>query len=251
MPDLANGDATVDPAEIAKFEALAEDWWDPQGRSRGLHLLGPARLDFITRQIAAEFDRDLTARGALAGLSLADIGCGGGLVCEPMARLGAAVTGVDASEAAIAVARGHAARQGLAGDYRESTAEALAATGARFDVVLTLEIVEHTADPPALVTAAATLLKPGGLMVLSTLNRTARSFALAVVGAEYVLGWLPRGTHDWRRFLPPEEAARLLADARLQEVDRKGFVFDPLAGQFRVSARDLSVNYAIAARKLG
>jgi 2-polyprenyl-6-hydroxyphenyl methylase / 3-demethylubiquinone-9 3-methyltransferase len=234
---------TVDEAEIAKFQAMAEAWWDPDGKFRPLHMLNPCRLDYITAQIAAEFDRDRAAERPFAGLRILDIGCGGGLLSEPMARLGAEVVGADAAERNIPVARLHAEQSGLAIDYRHTTAEALAAEGEAFDVVLNMEVVEHVADPRAYLAACHALLKPGGLMVCSTINRNARSFAMAIVGAEYVMRWLPKGTHDWKKFITPDELYGLLRGAGLDPVDRKGFVFNPVTWSWRLSDRDLSVNY--------
>jgi len=241
--------STIDPAEVAKFEAMAAEWWDPSGKFRPLHMMNPCRLDFITRQIAAEFGRELDAGEPFAGLRILDIGCGGGLLSEPMARLGADVVGADAAGGNIAVARLHAEQSGLAIDYRHTTAEALAEAGERFDVVLNMEVVEHVADPRAYLAACHALLCPGGLMIASTINRTGRSFAMAIVGAEYVMRWLPRGTHDWRRFVTPDEFCDLLRGAGLDPVDRKGFVFDPLRWSWSLSSRDLAVNYAVAARR--
>jgi len=240
---------TVDAAEVAKFEAMAAEWWDPNGKFRPLHQMNPCRLDYIAAQIAAEFGRDRAGPRPFAGLRLLDIGCGGGLLSEPMARLGAEVVGADAAPRNIPVARLHAEQSGLAIDYRHTTAEALAEAGERFDVVLNMEVVEHVSDPPAYLAACRDLLRPGGLMICSTLNRTAKSFALAIVGAEYVLRWLPRGTHEWQKFLTPDELFALIRGAGLDPVDRKGFVFNPLAWSWSVSARDLSVNYVAAARR--
>lgn len=240
---------TVDPSEIAKFEAMAAEWWDPNGKFKPLHMLNPIRLDYITAQIAGEFDRDLGTRAPFAGLRILDIGCGGGLLCEPMARLGAEVTGVDAAEGNIPVARTHAEQSGLRIDYRHTTAEALADTGAEFDVVLTMEVIEHVADPLGFLTACRRLLRPGGLHLCSTLNRNPKSFAMAIVGAEYVMRWLPRGTHEWTKFVTPEELFDLLRRAGLDPVDRKGFQFNPVTWTWRISARDLSVNYVTAALK--
>lgn len=237
---------TVDAAEIAKFEAMAAEWWDPQGKFRPLHQMNPCRLDYITTQIAAEFDRDLSAPAPFAGLRILDIGCGGGLLSEPMARLGADVTGADAAGRNIAVAQLHAEQSGLAIDYRATTAESLAAEGERFDIVLNMEVVEHVSAPPAFLAACRDLLKPGGLMVCSTLNRTAKSFAMAIVGAEWVMRWLPRGTHDWARFITPDELFALIRGAGLDPVDRSGMVFDPRSWSWRLSPRDLSVNYVTA-----
>lgn len=237
---------TIDPAEVAKFEAMAAEWWDPEGKFKPLHLMNPCRLDYITTQIAAEFGRDLAGQKPFAGLRILDIGCGGGLLSEPMARLGADVVGVDAAARNIPVAALHAAQGGLAIDYRVGTAEDLAAAGERFDVVLNMEVVEHVADPPAYLAACARLLRPGGLMVLSTLNRTARSFAMAIIGAEWVMRWLPKGTHDWARFITPDEVYALIRGAGLDPVDRKGMVFDPLRWSWSLSPRDLSCNYVTA-----
>ena len=237
---------TVDPSEIAKFEAMAAEWWDPAGKFKPLHMLNPCRLDYITGQIGAEFDRDLTAPDSLAGLRLLDIGCGGGLLSEPMARLGADVVGADAAEGNIPVARIHAQQSGLDIDYRHTTAEDLAAAGERFDVVLNMEVVEHVSDPAAYLDACRQLLKPGGLHVCSTINRNAKSYAVAIVGAELVMRWLPRGTHDWAKFITPDELFDLLRNAGLEPVDRKGFVFNPISWNWSLSPRDLSVNYVTA-----
>ena len=240
---------TVDPSEIAKFEAMAAEWWDPAGKFKPLHMLNPCRLDYITAQIAAEFDRDLTAGDSLAGLRILDIGCGGGLLSEPMARLGADVVGADAAARNIPVARIHAEQSGLTIDYRHTTAEDLAAAGEQFDVVLNMEVVEHVSDPPAYLAACRQLLKPGGLHICSTINRNAKSYAVAIVGAELVMRWLPRGTHDWAKFITPDELFDLLRNAGLDPVDRKGFVFNPIRWEWHLSPRDLSVNYVTASTK--
>jgi 2-polyprenyl-6-hydroxyphenyl methylase / 3-demethylubiquinone-9 3-methyltransferase len=235
--------STIDAAEIEKFQAMAAEWWDPEGKFRPLHMLNPCRLDYITAQIAAEYGRDTTGPRPFAGLRVLDIGCGGGLLSEPMARLGAEVVGADAAERNIPVARLHAEQSGLKIDYRHTTAEALAESGETFDAVLNMEVVEHVADPPAYLAACRELLRPGGLMVCSTLNRNAKSWAQAIVGAEYVMGWLPKGTHDWRRFITPDELYAMLTDAGLDPVDRTGFVFNPLSWSWSLSKRDLSCNY--------
>ena len=240
---------TIDPAEVEKFQAMAGEWWDPNGKFRPLHQMNPCRLDYITRQIAAEFGRDLAAPAPFAGLRILDIGCGGGLLSEPMARLGAEVVGADAAARNIPVARLHAEQSGLTIDYRHTTAEALAEAGERFDVVLNMEVVEHVADPLAYLTACQTLLKPGGLMVCSTLNRNPKSFLMAIVGAEWVMRWLPKGTHDWQKFITPDELYDLIRRAGLNPVDRKGMVFNPVAWRWSLSDRDLSVNYVTAALK--
>ena len=240
---------TVDPAEIAKFEAMAAEWWDPTGKFKPLHMLNPCRLDYITSQIAGEFDRDLAGPSAFSGLRILDIGCGGGLLSEPMARLGADVVGADAAEGNLPVARIHAEQSGLTIDYRHTTAEALAEAGEQFDVVLNMEVVEHVADPLAYLTACRQLLKPGGLQICSTINRNPKSYAMAIVGAEVIMRWLPRGTHDWAKFITPDELFDLLSNAGLEPVDRKGFVFNPISWSWSLSDRDLSVNYVTASIK--
>lgn len=239
--------AGADPAEIARFESMAEEWWDPEGKFRPLHMLNPCRLAYAVAQIGTEHGREPTARQPFAGLRLLDIGCGGGLLAEPMARLGAEVVGVDAAAGNVAVARLHAEQMGLSIDYRVATAEALAAAGETFDAVLNMEVVEHVPEPAAYIAACAGLMRPGGIMLTSTLNRTARSYLLAIVGAERVLAWVPRGTHDWRRFLTPSELEGMLTRAGLDTVDAKGFVFDPLNWSWRLSAHDLAVNYVVTA----
>ncbi len=235
--------STIDPSEIEKFQAMATEWWDPSGKFKPLHMLNPCRLDYIASQIAAEFDRDLSMRAPFSGLRILDIGCGGGLLSEPMARLGAEVVGVDAAERNVPVASLHADEQGLSIDFRHATAEDLVAEGETFDAVLNMEVIEHVSDPGTFLAACHDLLKPGGLMTCSTINRTAKSFALAIVGAEYVMRWLPAGTHQWSRFITPDELFGLLRQAGLEPVDRTGFVFDPLGWSWRLSDRDLSVNY--------
>lgn len=235
--------ASVDPAEIAKFSAMAATWWDPAGKFRPLHRLNPVRLAYIRDRAAARFGREPLSLRPLAGLSLLDIGCGGGLLAEPLARLGALVTGIDAAPASIAAALAHAADSEIEIDYRASTAEALAETGATFDVVLAMEIVEHVGDVAGFMAAAARLVAPGGLLILSTLNRTAKSFALAIVGAEYLLRWVPPGTHDWRRFLRPSEVAGALRPHRLALAEAIGIAYSPLTDKWRLAPGNLDVNY--------
>ncbi len=248
---MQTAESTVDAAEIAKFEAMAAEWWDADGKFKPLHMMNPVRLDYITQQIAAEFDRDLKADRPFAGLRLLDIGCGGGLLCEPMARLGAEVVGADAAERNIPVARIHAEQSGLDIDYRHATAEALAAAGEVFDVVLNMEVVEHVPDPQTYLDACAALLKPGGLHLCSTINRNPKSYVFAIVGAEYVMRWLPKGTHEWEKFITPDELYGFLSKAGLDPVDRKGYQFNPVTWAWRISDRDLSVNYVTAATKPG
>ena len=240
---------TVDPGEVAKFEAMAAEWWNPHGKFKPLHMLNPCRLDYITSQIAAEYDRNLADSLPFKGLRILDIGCGGGLLSEPMARLGAEVVGADAAARNIPVAMVHAEQSGLSIDYRHTTAEDLAAAGELFDVVLNMEVVEHVADPLAYLTACQRLLKPGGLMICSTLNRNAKSFMMAIVGAEHVMRWLPKGTHDWKKFITPDELYELIRQAGLKPIDRKGMVFNPISWNWSLSSRDLSVNYVTASTK--
>ena len=241
MSDLAP--SSIDPAEVARFSALAAEWWDPRGKFAPLHRFNPVRLAFIREQALGRFGRDPAARRPFEGLRLLDIGCGGGLVSEPMARLGFAVTAVDASEDGLGAARAHADAVGLAIDYRCATAEALLAEGAGpFDVVLNMEVIEHVADPAAYLRDTARLIAPGGLMILATLNRTLKSLALGKIGAEYVLRWLPAGTHDWRRFLTPDELRGFLAGEPYAMDGPFGVAFQPLSGRWTRSA-DADVNY--------
>ena len=246
---MQGNQSTVDPAEVAKFEAMAAEWWDLEGKFKPLHMLNPCRLDYITQQISMEFDRDLSADLPFNGLRILDIGCGGGLLCEPMARLGATVVGADAAAGNIPVAKLHAEQSELEIDYRHITAEALAGANEKFDVVLNMEVVEHVASPPAYLLACQQLLRPGGLHICSTLNRNPKSFLFAIIGAEWVMRWLPKGTHDWNKFITPDELFGLLQEAGLKPVDRKGFVFNKIAWSWSISAQDLSVNYVTASIK--
>ena len=240
---------TVDPHEVAKFEAMAAEWWDPNGKFKPLHMLNPCRLDYIVDQITAEFGRDPKQVNSLKGLRILDIGCGGGLLSEPMARLGAEVVGADAAEGNLPVARVHAEQSGLNIDYRHITAEAMAADGEQFDVVLNMEVIEHVSDPQGFLLACQQLLKPGGLMICSTLNRNPKSYMVAIIGAEHVMRWLPKGTHDWQKFVTPDELFNLIEGAGLMPVDRKGFVFNPILWTWSISDKDLSVNYVTASTK--
>jgi len=249
QPDPVS-DATIDPAEVARFDALGAQWWDEKGKMAPLHAMNPTRLGVVRDAMVRHFHRDPKALRPLAGLSVLDIGCGGGLLSEPLARMGGQVTGIDPAAGNIVVARRHAEEGGLDIDYRPVTAEALAATGARFDAVLALEVVEHVADVGLFVRTAGELVAPGGMMVLSTLNRTLRSFALAIVGAEYVLRWLPRGTHRWDRFIRPDELETILGAAGFTVSESIGVVYNPLSGTFSTSP-DMAVNYFMVARRAG
>jgi 2-polyprenyl-6-hydroxyphenyl methylase/3-demethylubiquinone-9 3-methyltransferase len=237
---------SVDPGEIAKFAALAREWWDPAGPFAPLHKFNPVRLKFVRDTAAAYFEREARGLRPFEGLTLLDIGCGGGLIAEPMARLGFAVTGVDAGEEAVNAASAHAARSGLDIRYRRADAEELVAEKLAFDVVLCLEVVEHTADPGEFIAACARLVKPGGLLFVGTINRTLKSFALAKLAAEYILRWVPYGTHDWNRFLEPRRLQAMLEDDGLRVLKIQGFMFDPLSWDWRLSG-DTDVNYIVAA----
>ncbi len=241
---------TIDSQEIDRFNALAEAWWDPQGDFRPLHMFNPVRLAYIGDKVAAHFGRNADDSKLLSGLNLLDVGCGGGLVCEPMARLGAKVTGIDAGEKNIRVAAAHAQSSGLAIDYRQTSVEALAEGKERFDVILNMEVIEHVADRDLFIRACCSLLKPGGLMILATLNRTAKSFALAIVGAEYILRWLPPGTHQWDKFVKPSEIAAALRKNGFQITDITGAAYNPLTGSWRLS-HDVGVNYMVLATREG
>jgi len=235
--------SSIDPAEVERFGKLAAEWWDPKGKFAPLHRFNPVRLTFIRDQALHRFGRDAAARRPFEGLRLLDIGCGGGLLSEPMTRLGFQVTGVDASERNIAKARAQAGEVGVAIDFRAATAGALVAAGeSPFDVILNMEVIEHVADPGQFLRTCAALLAPGGLMVVATLNRTLKAFALAKLGAEYLLRWLPVGTHDWAKFLKPEELRQALAGETVTVDGPFGVVFDPLTGRWSQS-HDADVNY--------
>lgn len=241
--------STVDAREIARFSAIADRWWDPSGPMRPLHRINPARLLYLRRRLEAEFGLDPRSLRPFAGLRVIDVGCGAGLLSEPMARLGARVTAIDASAEMIDAARSHAAEAGLEIDYRCAEAGSLASAGERFDVVVSMEVVEHVADLAAFLRALVALTRPGGALALSTLNRTARAYALAIVGAEWALRWLPRGTHDWRRFVTPAELRRGLRAAGAELADVAGLSLDLRSGEWRLSD-DPSVNYLAAARRV-
>jgi 2-polyprenyl-6-hydroxyphenyl methylase/3-demethylubiquinone-9 3-methyltransferase len=239
---------SVDPAEVARFDALARTWWDPAGPMRMLHKFNPARLSWLRDQICRRYGRDPHAAGCLDGLTILDVGCGGGVLSEPLARLGATVTGLDPAVTNIEVARRHAEAAGIAIDYRSETVEQVVARGETFDVVLAMEVVEHVADVGAFVKACAAAAEADGLVAFATLNRTMRSFALAIVGAEYVLRWLPRGTHRWDKFVTPEELERALQKAGMIALETTGVVYNPLTDVWSLS-RDVAVNYMTIASR--
>lgn len=248
MAAVHPGTATLDDAEVKRFAALAAEWWDPNGKFRPLHKLGPARLAFIRQEIVRHFERTPGGFRPFEGLTVLDIGCGGGLVSEPVARLGATVTGIDPALENIEAARRHATSQDLSIDYRASLVEDLVAEGPTFDCVLCLEVVEHVPDVAAFLATCAKLVRPGGLMILSTINRTLKAYALAIVGAEYILRWLPVGTHQWERFVTPDELARHADAAGLVTSTREGLVYNPLTDAWSLSA-DLDVNYMASASR--
>lgn len=241
-------DKSVDPAEVERFAAMAGEWWDPRGKFAPLHRFNPTRLEFIRDTIARRHKRDPLAGLPLKGISVLDVGSGGGLIAEPLSRMGAQVTGIDASEKNIAVAGAHAAGQGLAIDYRFATAGELVKRRERFDAVLSLEVVEHVADRAAFIKDCAALVKPDGILILATLNRTAKSFLFGIVAAEYVLRWLPRGTHDWNRFVRPSELAADLRGAGMKLSELMGVSYNPISDRFSLS-RDVDVNYMAVAER--
>jgi 2-polyprenyl-6-hydroxyphenyl methylase/3-demethylubiquinone-9 3-methyltransferase len=244
----ARAASTVDEAEVARFARLADTWWDPRGKMAVLHKFNPVRLGYIKDAACRQFKRDPKGLDSLKGLRMLDIGCGGGILSEPLARLGAEMVGADPAEANIEAARLHAAQAGIAVDYRCTTAEALADAGERFDIVLAMEVVEHVADVNLFVARCAEMVKPGGLMIAATLNRTLKSFALAIVGAEYVLGWLPRGTHQWDKFVTPNELEIALERAGLRALDEQGVIYNLIADRWQISS-DTDVNYMMAAER--
>jgi 2-polyprenyl-6-hydroxyphenyl methylase/3-demethylubiquinone-9 3-methyltransferase len=250
MDGRATGTAgsTVDEAEVAQFSRLAAEWWDPDGPMAALHKFNPVRLAYVRDQACARFGRDPKRLDSLAGLRMLDIGCGGGILSEPLARIGAMMVGADPSERNIAAARAHAERSGVTVDYRVTTAEALADAGERFDVVLAMEVVEHVTDVRMFVARSAEMVKPGGLMIVATLNRTLKAFALAIVGAEYVLRWLPRGTHQWDKFVTPNELQIALTQAGLGTIAETGVIYNLLADRWQLSS-DMDVNYMLVAER--
>jgi 2-polyprenyl-6-hydroxyphenyl methylase/3-demethylubiquinone-9 3-methyltransferase len=243
-----HSDATIDAAEVERFARLSGEWWDPGGKMAVLHKFNPVRLAYIRDAACRQFARDARRPPCLDGIRILDIGCGGGILCEPLARLGAAVVGADPALRNIEAARLHAQANMLAIDYRVTAAEALADAGERFDVVLAMEVVEHVADVGLFVRRCAEMVKPGGVMIAATLNRTLKSFALAIVGAEYVLRWLPRGTHRWDKFVTPNELEIALTQAGLRISGETGVIYNPLSDQWRLSS-DMDVNYMLTAEK--
>ena len=241
---------SVDPREVERFARMAANWWDPRGPMAPLHKLNPVRVGYIRDQACARFGREAKHLGCLNGLRILDIGCGAGILSEPLARLGADMIGIDPAAENIEAARLHAAESGVAVDYRATTAETLAEAGERFDIVLAMEVVEHVVDVPAFVATCAAMVKPGGLLVMATLNRTMKSFALAIVGAEYILRWLPRGTHQWDKFVRPQELEAAIEDAGLDVIGERGVIYNPLADRWQLSS-DMDVNYMLAAAREG
>jgi 2-polyprenyl-6-hydroxyphenyl methylase / 3-demethylubiquinone-9 3-methyltransferase len=240
MTDTAR--TTIDQSDVDRFSRIASEWWDPRGKFRPLHKFNPTRLDYIREQVSATFGRNLRTAKPFEGLRLLDIGCGGGLLCEPMARLGADVVGADASATNIEVAKLHAAQSGVSIDYRATTSEALSEAGETFDIILNMEVVEHVADVELYLQSCAKMLRPGGLMFIATINRTMRAYALAIVGAEYVLRWLPKGTHSYEKLVRPEEIEAALAPTGVTIIDRLGVTFNPLTDKWSRS-NDIAVNY--------
>ena len=246
--DRQQTSGTIDEDEVARFSRLSHQWWDARGPMAALHKFNPVRLAYIRDRVAEHFGRDPKRLDSLAGLRILDIGCGGGILSEPLARLGAAVVGADPSETNIAVAKEHAAQSGLAIDYRSTTAEALTEAGESFDVVLAMEVVEHVTDVGLFVGLAAALVKPGGIMIIATLNRTMKSFALAIVGAEYVLRWLPRGTHQWEKFITPNELEIAIEQRGMEITEETGVIYNLFADRWQLST-DMDVNYMVVAEK--
>ncbi|HMF24299.1 MAG TPA: bifunctional 2-polyprenyl-6-hydroxyphenol methylase/3-demethylubiquinol 3-O-methyltransferase UbiG [Pseudolabrys sp.] len=240
--------SSVDEAEVERFSRHAADWWSPRGPMAALHKFNPVRLGYIRDQAAACFNRDPKKLDCLKGLRILDIGCGGGILSEPLARLGAEMLGADPSEDNIAAAQAHAEAVGVTIDYRATTAEELSAASERFDVVLAMEVVEHVVDVDAFVETCATMVKPGGLLIAATLNRTLKSFALAIVGAEYVLRWIPRGTHQWDKFVTPVELESAIEDSGLRVIAERGVIYNPFADRWQLSS-DMDVNYMLVAQR--
>jgi 2-polyprenyl-6-hydroxyphenyl methylase/3-demethylubiquinone-9 3-methyltransferase len=242
--------SSIDAREVEQFAKLGARWWDPKGPMAPLHKLNPVRIGYIRDQLAARFERDTKKLDCLTGLRILDIGCGAGILSEPLARLGADVVGIDPAAENIEIATAHAQESGVEVDYRATTAEELAAKNEQFDVVLAMEVVEHVVDVPAFVAICTSMVRPGGLMIAATLNRTMKSFALAIVGAEYILRWLPRGTHQWDKFVTPEELERALVAGGLRVIAERGVIYNLLADRWQLSD-DMDVNYMMVAAREG
>ena len=245
---MASND-TIDNNEILKFQAMAEEWWDPLGKFKPLHMLNPCRLQYITDQISWHNSINLDNKEPFNGLDLLDIGCGGGLLSEPMARMGAQVLGADAAKRNIPIAQAHAKQSNLKIDYRHASVEDLVSESLKFDVILNMEVIEHVASPPQFLEACCALLKPNGLMICSTLNRSIKSYFNAIIGAEYVMRWLPKGTHDWSKFITPDEIAHLIEVSGLKMIDKKGFSFNKFLWKWSISDKDLDTNYVVSCIK--
>ncbi|MDG2474608.1 MAG: bifunctional 2-polyprenyl-6-hydroxyphenol methylase/3-demethylubiquinol 3-O-methyltransferase UbiG [Paracoccaceae bacterium] len=244
-----SSDNTIDNDEVLKFQAMAEEWWDPSGKFKPLHMLNPCRLQYITEQISWHFELKLDHSKPFKGLEILDIGCGGGLLSEPMARMGAQVLGADVTAQNIPIARAHANQSDLTIDYKHASAQDLANDSLRFDVILNMEVIEHVANPSSFLETCSELLKPNGLMICSTINRNMKSYVNAIIGAEYIMRWLPKGTHDWSKFLTPDELKNLTVLAGLKVVDIKGFSFNKLLWKWSISTNDLDVNYVVSSVK--
>ena len=244
-----SSDNTIDNEEISKFQAMASEWWDPLGKFKPLHMLNPCRLQYITEQISWHFDLNLDTRRPFEGLDLLDIGCGGGLLSEPMARMGAKVLGADAAERNIPIAKAHALQSGLKINYRHTSVENLLDESLQFDVILNMEVIEHVTNPASFLKACSDLLKPNGLMVCSTINRNVNSYLNAIIGAEYIMRWLPKGTHDWSKFITPDELTYLMNLANLNVIDKQGFSFNKFLWRWSLSKIDLNVNYVVSSVK--
>ena len=242
---------TVNKSELKKFQDMAEEWWDPLGKFKPLHMLNPTRLNYIVDQICVEFGRDNRNREPFSGLRILDIGCGGGLLTEPMRRLGAEVVGVDAVEKNIKVAKIHSEESMLTIDYRVGTTSSLLEEAEVFDVILNMEVIEHVNEPSVYAEECFNLLKPNGIMICSTINRNLKSYMLLIIGAEYVLRWLPRGTHDWKKFITPQELEAIFNSVDFNCIDKKGFVFSPVTWDWSLSGNDLSANYVMTCKRTG
>ena len=241
---------SINLEEVTKFEKLANEWWDAEGKFKPLHMLNPCRLEFITDHLSMHFQKDMiTDRNPLKGIKILDIGCGGGLLCEPMARLGAEVLGIDVVEKNVKVASLHAKKMNLDIEYRHISAEDLLQTKATFDVILNMEVIEHVENPAFFIETCSNLLKSSGLIFCSTINKNLKSYLFAILGAEYIMQWLPKGTHDWNKFIKPNELSKLFFNTGLQVRDTKGFVFNPLSWGWELSKNDFTVNYSICATK--